>query len=373
MKKFLFSFALITGVALVLVLVFGTKALQFRAMGEAAEAGGGPPPQTVSTFTVEQQTWTRSIRAVGSVEPTQGVVLETEAAGLVQAINFVNGQTVEVGDVLVQLDVKVEQAELNAATALASLAEVELERAERLRESGNVPQSDLDRAIAEQAKTQADMENIRARIARKTIKAPFTGRVGIRTINLGQFLPVGAPIVALQANEQVYVNFTLPQQALGKIASGLPLTLNSDAYPDASFEGTVTAISPQIDPSTRSIQVQGTLDNPEGLLRAGLFVRVEVALPQKDVVTVVPATSILYAPYGNSIYKIESGENGLVATQHFVRTGSRRGDFVSIEGGVEIDDQVVSAGAFKLRTGSSVTINNELAPTPKLDPTPDNS
>lgn len=372
MKKFLFILSLLAGLALVLFLVFGTKIMQFGAMEEAS-AGMGPPPETVATFTVEAQTWTRSIEAVGSIEPTQGVLLETEVAGLVEAINFVNGQEVQAGEVLVQLDVKVEQAELKAAQALARLAEVELERAERLRTGGNVPQSDLDRAVADEAKTTADVENIKARIARKTIRAPFTGKVGIRRINLGQYLPQGAPIVALQANQQVYVNFTLPQQALGQIESGLSLKLTSDAYPETTFQGEVTAISPEIDSATRSVQVQGTLQNTDGLLRAGLFVRVEVTLPQEDHVTVVPATAILYAPYGNSVYKVESTDEGLIAKQHFIRIGARRGDFVSVEQGVEVGDPVVSAGAFKLRNGINVVVNNELAPKPELAPTPDNS
>jgi membrane fusion protein (multidrug efflux system) len=372
MKQFVFIFSLLAGLALVLFLVFGTKISQFRAMGAAGE-GMKPPPESVATFTVEEQTWKRSIDAVGSIEPTQGVLLEAETAGLVESINFENGQTVEAGSVLVQLNIKVEQAELKAAEAVARLAEVELERAQRLRKGGNVPQSDLDRAIAQEEKTKADVENIKARIARKTIKAPFTGQVGIRRINLGQYLAQGAPIVALQANQRVYVNFTLPQQALGEIESGLPLTLISDAYPEVTFEGKVTAISPEIDPKTRSVQVQGTLENPDGLLRAGLFVRVKVALPQQDRVMAVPATSVLYAPYGNSVYKVEAGEEGLIAKQHFIRIGTRRGDFVSIENGVEVGDDVVSAGAFKLRNGINVNVNNELAPKPELAPTPDNS
>lgn len=372
MKKVLFSLLLVVGLVLVLLFVFGTKVMQFGAMGASSESMG-PPPETVSTFIVEEQTWTRRLQAVGSVEPTQGVLLEAEATGLVESINFTNGELVKAGEVLVQLDIKVEQAELQAAQALARLAEVELERAQRLRKSGNLPQSDLDRAIADESKTRADVENIKARIARKTIKAPFTGKVGIRQINLGQYLPQGAPIVALQANEQVYVNFTLPQQALGEIESGLKLKLTSDAFPKSSFEGEVTAISPEIDPATRSVEVQGTLDNPDGLLRAGLFVRLEVTLPKEDTVTVVPATAILYAPYGNSIYKVETTDEGQVAKQHFVRTGKRLGDYVSIEKGVAIGDSVVSAGAFKLRNGIKVTVNNDEAPEPELAPTPNNS
>ncbi len=372
MKKVIFSLLLIVALIVVLATVFGTKVLQFKAMGAAAE-GMMPPPETVSTFEVEQQTWTQSLRAIGSVEPIQGILLETEIGGVVESINFDNGQKVEAGDLLVQLDVDVEHAELKAAQALARLAEVELERAKRLRESGNVPQSDLDRAVAEESRSQAEVENIQARIDRKTIRAPFSGKVGIRQINLGQFVPSGAPIVALQANETVYVNFTLPQQALGKIESGYSVKLTSDVYPGRTFEGRLTAISPEIDAKTRSVALQGTFENPDGLLRAGLFVRVEVSLPTKSTVTVVPATAILYAPYGNSVYKIEDGENGKIARQHFISIGQRKGDFVSIVKGAEVGDVIVSGGAFKLRNGISVTINNDLAPEPKLEPKPNNT
>ena len=372
MKKVSFSLLLIVALIVVLVTVFGTKVLQFKAMGASAE-GMGPPPETVSTFEVVEQVWTKNWRAVGSIEPIQGILLETEIGGVVQSINFENGQNVALGDLLVQLDVEVERAELRAAEALARLAEVELERAKRLRESGNVPQSDLDRAVAEAQRAKAQVDNLQARIDRKTIRAPFSGQVGIRQINLGQFVPSGAPIVALQANETVYANFSLPQQALDKIETGYAIKLTSDVYPERSFEGSLTAISPEIDPTTRSVALQGTFDNADGLLRAGLFVRVEVSLPTKSTVVVVPSTAILYAPYGNSVYKIEHEATGPVARQHFVSLGEHKGDFVSIVKGVEVGEVVVSAGAFKLRNGSTVTINNDLAPEPKLDPKPNNS
>lgn len=372
MNKLYFSLLLLAAVIASLAAIFGTKALQFKAMGAAADAGG-PPPETVATFTVEKQTWSPQLRSIGSIEPKQGVLLETEIGGIVERINFENGQRVEAGDLLVQFDIQVELAELKASQAVARLAEVELERARRLRGSGNVPQSELDRAIAEAERAKADVENIRARIDRKTIEAPFSGQVGIRQINLGQFVPSGAPIVALQANETVYANFSLPQQALDQIEVGYTLHLRSDVYPGRVFEGSLTAISPEIDASTRSVALQGTFDNAEGLLRAGLFVRVELNLPVQNEVTVVPATAILYAPYGNSVYKIEAGDNGPIARQHFVSIGKRKGDFVSIEKGVEPGDTIVSAGAFKLRNGSAVKVNNELAPQPKLNPTPNNS
>ncbi len=378
-KKIIFGISLILALTLLLAVLAGTKFSQFGSMEEAGK-NAGPWPQTVSTYTVEQQVWEHSLNAVGSIEPVQGVELKAEVPGIVKEINFENGQIVEQGAILVQLDVRVESAQLKAAEATARLAEVEYERAKTLRTSGSVTQAQLDRAIADLEKATADVENLKAVIDRKTIRAPFTGKAGIRQINLGQYAPQGAPIVSLQSYEQVFVKFTLPQQALAKVSPGMKVALVSDVYPEQTFEGKVTALSPQVDPITRTIEVQGTLDNPEGLLRAGLFVRVTVTLPEKSTVIAVPSTAILYAPYGNSVFKVEAAtdENGnetggLIAKQTFIRIGERRGDFVSIEKGLEAGDQIVSAGAFKLHNNSGVTINNDLAPEPKLNPTPDNS
>jgi membrane fusion protein (multidrug efflux system) len=377
-KKIIFGVSIFGSLALVLLFVVGTKKLEFKAMEDDGKRMG-PMPESVSTFIAERQSWVDSLQAIGSVEPVQGVRLDAEVAGVVRAINFENGQQVEAGDLLVQLDIEVEQAQLRSNEAIARLAEVEFKRASTLRESGNVPQSQLDRAIADLEKTKADVENVKAVIDRKTIRAPFSGRVGIRQMNLGQYVSQGAPIVTLQSDEQVFVNFTLPQQAIARIAPGMQVSLSSDVYPDRTFKGSLTAISPQIDPITRTVKVQGTLDNPDGLLRAGLFVKVTVTLPVKNEVLVVPATAIVYAPYGNSIYKIESqvdeasGARSTVAKQSFIRIGKRTGDFVSVLEGLEVGDEVVSAGAFKLRNGIQVIINNDMAPAPKLTPEPKNS
>lgn len=378
LKKILFVIALFITLGLVTFFLIGTKLAQFSAMAENGE-NAGPWPESVSTFIVEEQIWMNSLEAVGSIEPVQGVELEAEIPGVVKTINFENGQNVKVDDLLVQLDVTVENAQLKAAEATARLADVEFERSNKLRKTGSVTQSQLDSAIADQEKAKADVENLKAVIARKTIRAPFSGEVGIRKINLGQFVPQGAPIVSLQSNDQVFVNFTLPQQALAKVSTGMKVTLFSDVYPDETFTGKLTAISPQIDPITRTVEIQGTLDNPKGFLRAGQFVRVKVALPEKNTVIVVPSTAILYAPYGNSIFIIEEAKNeagepiGHQVKQSFVRIGDQKGDFVSITKGLQVGDEVVSAGAFKLRNGSGVVINNELAPKPELAPTPDNT
>ncbi len=377
-KKIIFGVSIVAGLALVLLFVVGTKKLEFDAMKEAGQQRV-QRAESVATSIAQQQSWVEQLQAIGSIEPVQGVRLDAEVAGVVRTIDFKNGQDVEAGDVLVQLDVQVEQAQLRAHEATARLADVEFKRATTLRESGNVPQSQLDRAIANVEKANADVENVKAIIDRKTLRAPFSGRVGIRQINLGQYIAQGAPIVALQSHRQVFVNFTLPQQAIARIASGLKVSLHSDVYPDQTFVGRLTAISPQIDPITRTVKVQGTLENPDGQLRAGLFVKVTLTLPVTNEALVVPATSIVYAPYGNSIYKVETqvdeatGARSTVAKQCFIRIGKRRGDFVSVVEGLEAGDEVVSAGAFKLRNGTPVNVSNDLAPTPELAPNPDNS
>jgi membrane fusion protein (multidrug efflux system) len=298
---------------------------------------------------------------------------------VIDSINFENGQEVKAGDLLVQLDIDVEKAQLRSAEATVQLSKTEFERATRLRKSGNVPQSDLDRAIADLERAEAEIQNLKALIERKTIEAPFDVRVGIRQINLGQDVSTGSPIVSLQADEQVYVNFSLPQKTLSKIQAGMQLAVVSDAYPEQTFVGTLTAISPVIDPATRSVALQGTIDNPDGLLRSGLFVNIELVADQTEEVLLIPSTAILYAPYGNSVYVVESkqSEDGsaesLIAKQKFIRIGRTRGDFVSVLSGLEAGDRIVSTGAFKLRNGAAIAINNELEPKAQLDPEVDNS
>ncbi|MFT4901124.1 MAG: membrane fusion protein (multidrug efflux system) [Lentimonas sp.] len=377
-KKISLGLILITMIGLLIAGLIFTKSAQFSAMQQAS-AFGGPMASTVSTFTVEAQSWEQVIAAVGSIQPVQGVGLEAEVAGLVSAIHFENGQKVTTGACLIELDVSVEQAQLRSTEANARLTEIEYERSKTLRESGSVTQSQLDRSRADNEKARAEVENLKAVINRKRICAPFDGELGIRTVNLGQYVTPGTPLVSLQAHERVYVNFTLPQHTLASLNTGLQIRLSSEVSPGRIFKGELTAISPRIDPITRTVEVQGTLNNPQALLRAGQFVRVEVVLPQQTEVTVVPSTAILYAPYGNSIFKLEAqldeagNEKGLVAKQYFIRIGERRGDFVSILEGLAAGETVVSAGAFKLRNNSPVVINNELAPEPKLVPTPGNS
>ena len=377
-KKKIFGICIFGVLALALLFLIGTKMLSFKAMVDAGKLMG-PIPESVSTFITERQSWIDSVQAIGSIEPDKGVRLDAEVAGLVSAINFKNGQHVDAGTVLVQLDVTVESTLLNSNKASAHLAELELVRAKRLRGTDSIAQSQLDRAQADFDKATAEMKNLEAIIERKTIRAPFSGRVGIRQINLGQYLSMGSPIVTLQSYDQVFVNFTLPQKAIARVATGMKITLRSDVYPEHTFEGSVTAISPQIDPVTRTVKLQGTLENEDERLRPGLFVKVSVILPNKNDVLVVPATSIVYAPYGNSIFKVTtatdevSGLETTIVKQSFIRTGKHTGDFVSILEGLQEGDEIVSAGAFKLNNGMSITVRNDLAPIPELAPSPKNS
>lgn len=356
----------------------GTKALQFKKMAEVGK-NMQPPPESVSTAIVQRQVWTNSLQAIGSIEPVKGVRLDAEVPGIVNAINFENGQDVNAGDVLVELDTAPEAALLKSNKANARLARIELDRARRLRDTNSVAQSELDRAQANYDMAMAQVKNIEAIIEQKTIRAPFDGRVGIRQINLGQYLSPGAPIVTLQSYDNVFANFTLPQQAIGRIETGMPVTLKSNAYPEKIFSGRLTAISPQIDPTTRTIELQATLANPEKLLRAGLFVNVTITLSENNEVLAIPATAIIYAPYGNSIFKITrqteetTGEVTTIVKQSFIQIGERKGDFVSVLKGLKENDEIVSAGALKLRNGMPVSIKNEMAPSPKLHPTPENS
>jgi membrane fusion protein (multidrug efflux system) len=374
-KKAIFIICLIAAIALAIFALFYTKKSQFAAMGGNGERQG-PPPETISTFKVQSQEWTTYIRSIGSLKPIQGVDLESEIPGVITEINFENGQIVERGAALVKLDVKVEEAQLRALEASAKLARIGYERSSNLVKSGSITQAQFDESDADLERAEAEVENLKAVIARKTIRAPFTGKVGIRTVNLGQYVTNGTPIVSLQANDKVYVNFKLPEQALAQIEMGMPLTLTTDVYEDMVVEGEITAISPAVDQTSRTVEVQGIIDNESGKLRSGLFVRVEIALPNPKQVLVIPSTAVMYAPYGDTVFVLKMHETeGELPTvkQQFIRIDRRQGDFVSITKGLEADDEVVSAGAFKLRNNLPVKINNELKPDPKLNPTPGNS
>ena len=242
-----------------------------------------------------------------------------------------------------------------------------------------IAQADLDTAEAQAKQAEAQIDNIQAVIAKKTIRAPFAGRVGIRQVNLGQFLNTGDPIVTLQALDPVYVDFSMPQQRLAQLKTGLTVQVSTDAFPERNFKGALTAINPEVDTVTRNVRLQATLANPQGLLRPGMYVDVAAVLPAIEAVRVIPATAVLYAPYGDSVFVVEdqrdekTGKTGKVLNQRFVRLGKTRGDFVIVESGLDVGQTIVTTGVFKLRNGMAVVIDNKLAPDFQTDPKPTNS
>jgi membrane fusion protein (multidrug efflux system) len=277
------------------------------------------------------------------------------------------------------LDAAVELAELRAAEATAELAQVTYQRMKDLIDSRSISQSEFDTADANLKRARAQVDNLRAIIDKKTIRAPFAGKLGIREISVGQYLTKGSSIVSLQSLDPIHVEFSLPQQKLSELREGLTVQVMSDSQPDASFEGTITAINPDIDPATRNVRIQATLANADGRLRPGMFVSVDLILARSEQVLFIPETAVLHAPFGDSVFVIErddaveGAEKPLVVRQRFVRLGARQGDFVAVTSGVEAGEQIVTTGVFKLRPGMVVVIDNSLAPEFQLQPKPKNT
>jgi membrane fusion protein (multidrug efflux system) len=370
-------------IAIVVVLALvgalaGVKVMQVKKL-MAAGASFAAPPETISSAVVSEQKWPRTLTAIGSVAAVQGVSVTTEVPGIIQVIAFQSGAVVKPGDLLVKLDVSSEEAQLRAVRAQLELARLNLERERALRGQNMVSQSDLDTAEMTMKQTQANADTISTTIEKKTIRAPFGGRLGIRMINLGQYLDTGKPIVSLQALTPIFANFSLPQQELSRLASGMRVRLTCDTYPDRTFEGSLTTINPDLDPSTRSIGLQATFGNQDQLLHPGMFARLEVMLPEEKSVLVVPITSVLSAPYGDSVYVIDSapakagGKPELTVRQQCIRSGRTRGDFLSVESGLKAGERIVSSGIFKLRNKMSVIENNALTPKSEEAPKPADS
>jgi membrane fusion protein (multidrug efflux system) len=366
----------VAAIAVAVIALGGVKAAQIRSMIAAGEAYV-PPPQAVTTAGVEEAQWQSELTAVGSALAVQGVTVASEVPGIVKVIAFESGQMVEKGELMVRLDTSTEQAELSSAEASARLARLDLERMKKLRAVGAGSEADLDAATARAAQAVAAVENVRTIIAKKTIRAPFSGRLGIRQINLGEVLQPGAPIVSLQSSDPIYVEFSLPQQALSQIAAGNPVVVTTDAFPDGAWNGKVDVVDATIDMNTRNFTVRALIDNPSGDLRPGMFVDVRALQPETRTVSAIPASAVIFAPYGDSVYVIrekrtETGETQRVAEQAFVRLGERRGDLVEVTSGLQVGDVVVTTGAFKLQNGMSVVVRNDLAPEISAEPKPPN-
>jgi membrane fusion protein (multidrug efflux system) len=356
---------MIAGLMVVFGGVFGWKWYVGRQLAEAMESGGSPPV-TVSATIASNAVWHPELPAVATLRAVQGTEVSPQVAGQVSRIAFESGEPVKRADLLVQLDVSVEQAALDGLEAELALAKVEYERRQELAGSSAVSQSELDQAEASFKKARAAVDHERELIDKKTIRAPFSGRLGIREVNLGDYLAAGAKIVTLQTMDPIYAEFSLPQDKFGQVQVGQPVTLEVDAYPGHAFQGKVTAINSKVTQSTRNFEVQATLENPRERLQPGMFGEISVQLPQQNNVITLPDTAIAYNPYGDSVYILEAkgtndrGQALLQARRAFVQIGEERGTQVSITKGVKVGQQVVTSGQMKLQEDSVVIVNNDI-------------
>lgn len=362
------------GLIVLVAVLTAVKTMQIGAMVEQGKSFV-PPPETVTSAVVAAESWETALVSVGSLKAVQGVTLAAELPGKVVEIAFEAGDRAAKGDILLRQDTSSEEAQLPGALAQVQLTRTNLERMDQLLAKQLISQAERDNAVASSEQAEAQAENIRATIAKKTIRAPFSGHLGIRQVNLGQVLSEGDPIVTLQSLDPIFVDFTLPQQQLPLLKTGLTVQVTNDALQGKTLTGRITAIDPLLDSETRSIRVQATVANIGESLRPGMFVNVAVGLPQQQKVLAVPATAVLYAPYGDSVFIIEetADKKGKALRQQFVRLGPKRGDFVGIESGVKEGETVVSTGVFKLRNGQPVVVDNTLAPDFKKAPTPENN
>ena len=320
------------------------------------------------------------LTAVGSISPVQGAMISAELAGTVAEINFQSGTLVKKGDILLKLDASAEQAQLRSAQAEADLAKADFERARDLANRKVISSAELDSASSKYAQKKAAVENMQSVIDKKEIRAPFDGAAGIRTVNPGEMVTVGRALVSLQALDKVFFDFALPQQQLAELKTDLPVKVTTDAIPDREFDGKLTAINSSVDPATRNVSLQATVDNADHALRAGMFGRIKVLLPLISKPTLfIPATAVSYAPFGNSVFVIDkkhddqSGKDTLILRQQFIRTGETRGDFVAVTEGLKEGDAVVGTGVFKMRNGMDVVVDNKLQPKAELNPKPSDS
>ena len=400
------------GLIIIIAILAGIKTLQIRSM-IASGKKMVPPPETVTTTVARSETWSTDLAAVGTLNAVQGVTVACELAGKVVKIAFEPGAFVHKGDLLVSQDTASEQAQLRGAEAQAELTQSNLQRDVKMLAEKIISQADYDAALNAWQQALSQAQNIRATIAKKTIRAPFSGRLGIRQANLGQMLREGDAIVTLQTMNPIFADFALPQQQLARLRSGQPVRVTCDALPGLTSSGKVTAINPLVDSDTRNIKIEATLDNSLEKLRPGMFVNVALGLPARQQVLTIPATAVLYAPYGDSVFAVVDAKDqkaqqdlkdkkdgkdkkgtqnkkeakdkkdrkgagakdgtGLVLQQQFVRLGEKRGDFVAVTSGLNQGETIVSTGVFKLRNGQAVLIDNKLAPPFQKSPTPENN
>lgn len=372
MKKRMFLMLLV--VVAIIVALGGFKYMQIKA---AMSQSWTPPPEAVTTVVARQDTWDATMNAIGTVAAVNGVTVSADLPGVIESISFESGRAVSKGDVLVRLDARQEQAQLAAAEAQLELAQLALQRNRGMVNSGVIPQASFDQAQAEFRSAQARAGEIRAIIARKVIRAPFSGVLGIRQVNVGQYVAGGTPLVSLQAIRPAYVNLTVPQQELARLTVGSRIEVVSDALPAPEI-GRVAAVDAVIDEATRNARVQAIFGNESGRLRPGMYVEARLPRGTSSQVVIIPASAISYAPFGDSVYIVEEmkgpdGKSYKGVRQQFVKLAGSRGDQVAVVSGIKPGEEVVTSGAFKLRPGAAVVVNNKVQPGNSATPKPENS
>lgn len=358
-----------------IAIVGGFKFMQIKA---AMSQSYTPPPEAVTTVVARSETWKTTLNAIGTVAAVQGVTVSADLPGVVDEIDFDSGRAVNKGDVLVRLDTKQERAQLAAAEAAVTWTKVSYDRAKDLAAKGIGAQEAFDKAEADYKQAVAHVGEIKATIERKVIHAPFSGVLGIRQVNLGQYLAGGAPVVTLQSLRPAYVNFSVPQQELSKLPVGTTVEVTSDALGGATESGTIKAFESVIDEATRNVRAQAIFDNADGKLRPGMFVDTRLARGGATDVIVLPASAISYAPFGDSVFIVDNikGPDGKTfrgVRQQFVKLGGARGDQVGVLTGVKPGEEVVTSGVFKLRPGAAVVVNNSVQPANSAKPKPEDS
>jgi membrane fusion protein, multidrug efflux system len=366
--------------AVVLIFIATLGFVKFRQVqtAMAESAAFQPPPEAVTTIVAQPQEWPATLSVIGTVAAVQGVTVSADLPGIVERIAFDSGRQVRQGDLLVELDTRQERAQLAAIEAQRDLARLNYDRMKGLLGDRVISQMEFDRAVAEQKQTDAQVGEIRAAIQRKTIRAPFSGMLGIRQVNLGQYLAAGDPVVPLQSLHPIYVDFGVPQQDVAQVRLGHRVKVTSGEPVSIDVGGRVTAVDSIVDQATRNVQIQATLANPAGTLRPGMFVQTELVLGSSRSVIALPASAISYAPFGDSVFVVSdlkgpNGETYRGVRQQFVKLGGARGDQIAIVSGLEPGWEVVTSGVFKLRNGAAVVVNNKVQPSNKNAPKPEDS
>jgi membrane fusion protein, multidrug efflux system len=360
-------------------LLFYPQVIQSIGLGDTAKGETHHVrPIAVTTTLVAMCEWPSTLEAIGNITAINGVTVSTDLAGLVDKIAFTSGTAVKAGQLLVHLNTDQEQAQLEQAEAQLDLALVMLHRNQELLAKRSISESDYDTAEATYKQDKAQVEQCKAVIARKTLRAPFAGILGIRQANLGQYLNVGDPVVTLQSFDPIYVNFSLPQQDLSELHVGQETSVQLDAYGKHVFTGKITAVNSLVDPATRNILVQATFENPDAKLRPGMFCQVNVLVSQHEQVIALPWSAVHYTPYGDSVFIVSAADQASdkrykIVKEQIVKLGVNRGDVTVVMSGVKPGDEVVTSGVFRLKNGSAILINNQVQPAADSAPTPENS